>query len=294
MVGAEADRRGAPHPGQSVLIGSDCTRSRSDKIGPARLRDRGWHMRRTRSTLTSLVLCAFALPSPAEELAELLMPVDPAVEAQLMAKSNFDFRQDRYFAYRFRVVDINWKLLDEKGARFTITPFTEPVFAELAVTVQTKTLDRDTIPDDLTTNWVGEIVDSAWLRQGGSNFAPVSIWITTGLQEVTLKAARKIAAETGDTTPYAMLPAPSKQLVTSKLNLRTLSASWIVSPGVELILQPIPDDPRYHFVYLVDIEKVPASSHGDGGPDEIRKLRALDEFNEQLDKERHEAASAEQ
>ena len=154
-------------------------------------------MYRTRSTLTNLLLSVFALPAPAEVLPELLKPVDPAVESQLMAKSNFDFRQDRYLAYRFRIVDISWELLDEEGARFTITPFTEPVFADLAVTVQTQTLDRDTIPDDLTSNWVGEILDSAWLRQGGSNFAPVSIWITTGHQEVTLKAARKNCGRDG-------------------------------------------------------------------------------------------------
>jgi hypothetical protein len=240
----------------------------------------------TRSTLASVLLLTFTLPARAEELPELLQPVDPAVEAQLMAKSNFDFRQQRYSAYRFRIVDINWELLDEEDRRFTITPFTEPVFADLAVTVQTQTLDRDTIPDDLTANWVGEIVDSAWLRQGGSNFfGPISIWITTGLQEVTLKAARRVAAET-DATRYAMLPAPSKQLVTSKLNLRTLNSVWVPAPGKELIIQPISDDPRYHVVYLVDPEKVPV---GGNGPEEIRKMRALDEFDEQLDKERQEA-----
>ena len=87
-----------------------------------------------------------------------------------------------------------------------------------------------------------------------------------------------------------MLPAPSEQLVTSKVNLRTVSATWIPSPGAKLILQPIVDDPRYHFVYLVDLEKAPA---GGDGPEEVRKMRALDEFNEQLDKEREEAASGE-
>ena len=250
-------------------------------------------MHSTRATLTSLLLFAFALPTPAEELPELLKPVDPAVEAQVMAKSNFDFRQQRYLAYRFRIVDINWELLDEEGARFTITPFTDPALADLAVTVETKALDVDSIPDDLTRTWVGEIVDSAWLRQGGSNFQPVSIYITAGLQEVTLKAARKIAAETGDATRYAMLPAPSKQLVTSQVNLRTLSTGWIPSPGAEVILQPITDDPRHHFVYVVDPEKAPAGSHGGGGAEEIRKMRALDDFNEQLDQERQEAASEE-
>ena len=55
-------------------------------------------------------------------------------------------------------------------------------------------------------------------------------------------------------------------------------------------MQSISDDPRYHVVYLVDPENVPA---GGDGPEEIRKMRALDEFDEQLDKERQEAASGE-
>jgi hypothetical protein len=54
----------------------------------------------TRPTITSVLLLTFTLPGRAEELPELLQPVDPAVEAQLMAKSNFDFRQQRYSAYR--------------------------------------------------------------------------------------------------------------------------------------------------------------------------------------------------
>lgn len=243
-----------------------------------------------RSLLIGALLAVAALAAAAEPLPELLKPVDPAVEAKLMAKTNFDFRQQRYAAKRFRIVDINWELLSQEGARFTVTPFEEPGFEDLAITVSTQTTDRDPHKDQLQ-NWAGEIEGSAWLAQGGSNGQVLSLWINTGPREVSLEVAREIAADTADTARYAMVPKrsnmPDEPSVTSRLNVRTLSGVWIPLPGLQVKLQPIDDDPRYHVVIWVDRDKVRSGSHG--GPDNERKLKALIEFREQLKKERSEA-----
>lgn len=248
--------------------------------------------------LAVLPLLVGALPAAAESLPELLKPVDPAVEAELMAKTNFDFRQQRYTAKRFRIVDIDWALLEQEGARFTITPFEGPQLAELAVTVRTMTTARDI--QGQRREWVGEVEDSGKL-ESRSNGEMVQVadyqfamWIDSGPQEVTLKAARKMAAQTGELVqffaPYPVTPdvidAPH---VAFKVNLRTVRGRWMAAPGVVIRLGPITDDPRYHFVSWIDRDKVPAGTEY-LGPDDQRKQRARMEFEEQLQRERREAA----
>jgi hypothetical protein len=249
-----------------------------------------------RSMLGS-VLFLLALPGAAESLPELLKPVDPAVQARLMAKTNFDFRQQRYTAKRFRIVDIDWALLNQEGARFTITPFEDPELAKFAVTVKTKTTARQF--QGPMREWVGEIENSGKLEyrpNGEMVQVPdyvIAMWIGSGPQEVTIKAARQVAAETGDAIVFGTLPEPSEApdapRVFTKLDLRTVSARWFAAPGVEMQLMPITDDPRYHFVYWLDRDKVSFGSHG--GADHERKAQAAQEFVEQLNKERREAAS---
>lgn len=248
----------------------------------------------SRVWLVLLAAVISATPAAAESLPELLKPVDSTVEANLMAKTNFDFRYQRYGAKKFRIVDINWELLRQEGARFTITPFEEPGFEDLAVTVRTQTIDRDPYKDQ-TQNWVGEIEKSAWLAQGGPRDQVLSLWINTGPQIVSLEVARKVAAETGDAARYSMIPKPSNPSnaprATTKLDARTISGTWITLPGLKVQLQPIEDDPRYHFVMWVDRDKVPADSHG--GPENARKFRELDEFTKQVERDRREASLTE-
>lgn len=261
-------------------------------------------MRSLRSTLFACVpLLVAALPVAvvaAESLPELLKPVDPSVEAELLANTNFDFRRQRYGAKRFRIVDIDWALLEREGARFTITPFEDPQLAELAVTVRTKTTDLDPIQDERR-QWVGEIENSAgwgYKLDGEPVWIPnqqFSLSIISGLQEVSPKAARKVAAETGgEVIAFGPRPEPSElpdapRLIT-KLDVRTLFGMWLPAPGVQIQIMPITDDPRYHFVSWIDRDKVPAGTEH-LSPDDQRKQRARMEFEEQLQQERRKAAS---
>lgn len=251
-----------------------------------------------RPMLASVLLLVAAPPATSESLPELLKPVDPAVAAKLMARTNFDFRKQRYAAKRFRIVEIDWALLSQEGARFTITPFPEPLFADLAATVQTQNTARDIQGEGQMREWVGEIENSATLEYSlngepiESTNDPFSLWITSGPQEVSLQAAREVAAETGDTARPGMLPTrsdlPGAPRVITRLNLRTVSGLWYV--GAErIMLEPIRDDPRYHFVYWFDRDKVPMGSHGED-PEMLRKTRERNDFDQQLEKERREAA----
>jgi hypothetical protein len=100
------------------------------------------------------------LPAASEPLPELLKPVGPDIEAKLMAKSNYEFRLQRYPAKLFRIVDINWALLDQPNAVFTITPFQGPEYWEFAVTVSTETTSRAYV-EGAQREWVGKVENSA-------------------------------------------------------------------------------------------------------------------------------------
>lgn len=242
-------------------------------------------MRRSRATLTGLLLFAFAFPAAPADLPELLIPVSPAAEAKLMARTNFDFRWQRYSAKRFRIVKLNLPLLEQEGALFTITPF-----PDLAIAVRTRTTSRLPKQEGMR-EWVGDIASSENLSLGAHgepvdvpDYQSVSIWISEGPQEVPLKVARKVAAEEGDVARLQFLPEPSAAKVTTRLDVITMTGQWMPRPGVQVLLRPIEDDPRFHFVYEVDTGKMPTSSHG--GPENERKLRARKAFLLQLEKER--------
>ena len=233
---------------------------------------------------------------PAEELIlrtdlpELLIPVSPAVEAKLMDRTNFDFRVQRYAAKRFRVVKINLPLLEQEGALFTITPF-----PDLAIAAKAQTTSRLPKQEGMR-EWVGETASSENVSLGAEG-EPVevpeqsfSIWVNDSPREVSLKVARKIAVEEGDTARLQMLPKPSSsEKVTTRLDVQTVQGQWFARPNVTLILQAIEDDPRYHFVYEVDPRKMLNSVHG-GGRDGARITREAQEFRSELEKERAEEA----
>jgi hypothetical protein len=248
-------------------------------------------MRWLRQTLTGLLLFAAAFSATPAELPELLKPVSPAIEAKLMARTNFDFRWQRYSAKRWRVVDINFPLLEQEGAQFTIT-----AFPDLRIAVKARTTSRQPKQEGMR-EWVGDI-DSSENVSLGARGEPVdvpdqsvSIWLSEGPRTVSLKVARRIAAEEGDVERLRFLPEPSAARVTTKLDVITASGQWIARPGVQVVLQPIDDDPRFHFVYEVDWDKLPTSNHG--GPDNERKLRAQRSFFLQLEKERAAEAAVE-
>lgn len=191
------------------------------------------------------------------------------------------------------MVDINFPLLEQEGALFTIT-----AFPDLAIAVKARTTSRPPKQEGMR-EWVGDIASSENLALGADgkpvdvpDYQSVSIWVGEGPREVSQKVARKVAAEEGDIARLQFLPEPSAARVTTGLEVITASGEWLPRPGVQVMLQPIDDDPRYHFVYEVDFDKLPTSSHG--GPQNERKLRAQSAFFLQLQKEREaeEAKSA--
>lgn len=197
----------------------------------------------------------------------------------------------RFVAKRYRIVNINFPLLEQGGAEFTVTPFDD-----LQVKLKAERTFGPSSGGQLR-EWVGS------LDTGGDSLTgttpdgktvvipelPVRLWVRTGDHEVPLKVARRIAAERGETARLKALPelsnAPGAPLTTTKLPLQTLSGDWVIrSKGKQVAIRPIEDDPRYHIVYEVDGSKLATASHGN--EESTRRLRAIAQFREQLDRER--------
>jgi len=223
---------------------------------------------------------------------ELLKTVDESIVAKLNGTGNYGFRLQRFVAKRYRIVDIDFSLLEKPDAVFTITPF-----EDLQVTVRA-TKDTSAAAGDQLTRWTGQLDFSGLgiysLRPDNTlvqlQSLPISLWVRSGPHEVPARLAREIAEERGDYGRLQALPDltashdPSVR-ITSKVPLRTISGEWLALPkGKRVRLRPIDDDPRYHFVYEVDPDKEASGSHGDESS--ARKLSAITQFREQLERER--------
>lgn len=245
----------------------------------------------SRTAVASALLLLVPLCTHSQELPELLKPVEQAIETKLQAKTNYGFRMQKYFAKRYRIVDVDFALLANEFSEFTITPF-----PDLQVKLATKRA-RGPSSEGQLTEWVGEIDHSEIVAiddrgQVGIPNQTVFLWVRTGEHEVPLKLVQQIAAERGEEAQVQVLSDVQTSEVkgtpvrmTSRMNLRTLSGQWYVLPqGKEVVIRPIEDDPRYHIIYEVDPEKKPSSAHE---TEESRsKLRALQQFREQIDSER--------
>jgi hypothetical protein len=250
--------------------------------------------------LHGIIACLLILGLGAANAApvpELLKPVDGSIAAKLNSSGNYGFRLQRFVAKRYRIVDVDFSLLDQPDAVFTITPF-----EDLQVTVRAV---RDTAPPagEQLRRWTGQLDFTGLgvysVRADNTRVEvkslPISLWVRSGLQEVPVKLAREIAVERGDSVRLQALSSvtasqdPSRR-VTTKLPLRTISGEWLVlSKGKQVRLRPIDDDPRYHFVYEVDPDKEASGSHGDASS--ARKLDAITQFRQQLERERLQEAA---
>jgi len=256
------------------------------------------HRTRLRRFIACLsILCigtAHAASAP-----ELLKPVDERIVAKLNEKTNYGFRMQRFVAKRYRIVDVDFSLLEEPDAAFTITSF-----EDLQVRVRATKSASPPAGEQLK-RWTGELdfagLNAYSIRPDGSQVEikslPLTLWVRSGPHEVPVKLAREIAAERGDIAGLQALPSVTASedpnlRITVKLPLRTVNGEWIVlNKGKQVRIRPIDDDPRYHFVYEVDPDKEARGFPGD--ENSRRKLDAIAQFRQQLERERMEEASKE-
>jgi hypothetical protein len=247
--------------------------------------------------LLMLPLLTLAAPLP-----ELLKPVDDVSIARLQDRSNFGLRGQLYSAKRSRIVLINFDVLEQEGAQFTITPFDD-----LQMTAVAKELRGPSSYDELT-EWRGELVSGQELYGTDSagkqvTLPPMSLdlWVRNGDHEVPPKLAKELAREARDAGRPAMSPTRSDaasdapgQAVVTKVALRTLTGRWFVPQlGTSVVIQPVEDDPRFHVIYVEDSTKVVRGTHA---LDEAQqqKLQRQRQFQEQLNEERKAQEAREQ
>lgn len=247
------------------------------------------------TALISLLIAP--LLSHSQVLPELLLPVDPKALDGLLSKSNYGLRRQLYVAKRYRIVQIDFSVLDRPGVEFTITPFDD-----LQMTVAAKQT-RGPSSGGQWREWLGDLVipgaivtDSEGRVVEDWPFV-VNLQIRTGDHEVPVKLIRKIAAERGDKNEFGPLPdisgAPPEtggNRVSTRLSLRTILGEWWLpaNPPTRIVIQPVEDDPRYHVIYEEDQDKM-AHTIDTPSEDTTRKLERAREFARQLEEERAKA-----
>ena len=85
-------------------------------------------MRSLRQHLILQCVAVLAFTAPilhAQELPELLSPVEAPLVKRLSSKSSYGLRAQLYFAKRYRLVKVNFDLLERAGAEFSVTPFSD-------------------------------------------------------------------------------------------------------------------------------------------------------------------------
>lgn len=256
---------------------------------------------RNRLSLVALVIGAIGLSisaSAQQVIPELLLDVDERAIAKLMDPSNYEFRAQRYFAKRYRIVDINFEVFDKAISEFTVSPF-----EDLQMTL-VHTPERYASAFDGLRQWNGALkFPELQLIEGSSDSTlpssvriPVTLWVRTGDHEVPLSLIRELAMERGDTETVSALDGTeasesgrSEPRGFGKLPLRTISGQWFVpSLRTNIVIRPIDGDPRFHIVYEEDSSRI-ARMLDTPNPEGIRVLKERKEFLRELEEERARA-----
>jgi hypothetical protein len=237
--------------------------------------------------------------APAQALPELLIPVDKTSAAEFAQPHNFHLRRSLFYAKsgRYRIVKINFDLLDKENATFTITPFPES-----PLRVQAKASTSESSPESAR-QWQLRVLDPALAFGTAADGRPVSATLLDRLNTLTLTvhtrtlqvpialkkkllteaekdSASKLAPSVG-TSIGPSRPGTLSLAAVSKMRVTVLVGRWRSGRDQsDVRLEPIEDDPRYHVVYEVDPKKLGAGSFE-------KRIRPLGEreYMEKIDRE---------
>lgn len=212
----------------------------------------------------SWILAALVQPlaaAHAQPLPELLLPVSQDALDHIESASKDELERQVHFAKRYRVVQINFDVLQRQDASFTISAFPE-------LTLQAQTIEtHGPSSTDQLQEWTGQLMNAEQRRiavDTGRELPPprIHLWIRSGAHEVPLRAARDIARSGAPSTfgprpGVAEVSADDARAVT-KVHLQSLSGEWFVPTLVnDLVIRPLDGDPRFHLIYEKDRDKFP-------------------------------------
>lgn len=256
---------------------------------------------RNRCSPFALVIGLIGLGAPVsaqQAIPELLLDVDEPTIARLMSPSNYEFRAQRYFAKRYRIVRINFEVFGKAVNEFTVSPF-----EGLQMTL-VHAPERYSSALGGLQQWNGDLKSPELQLIDGSSQStlpssvriPVTFWVRTGDHEVPLALVRELAMERGDTETISALDesrASEDSLAGprgfGKLPLRTISGHWFVpSLLTNMVIRPIDGDPRFHIIYEEDPSRI-ARILDTPNPGGTRVLKERKEFLRKLEEEKARA-----
>lgn len=205
-----------------------------------------------------------ASASAQQAMPELLLDVDEPAIARLMSPSNYEFRAQRYYAKRFRIVHINFDVFDGAPVEFTVSPF-----EDLQMTL-VPAPERYASADDQLRQWNGDLKYPELQLVTGESGQPPSI--------VRIPVTLWLRSQ----------PEPRGF---GKLPLRTISGQWFVPAlRTNIVVRPIDGDPRFHIIYEEDPSRI-AQMLDTPNPEATRVLEERKEFLRGLEAEKARAST---
>jgi hypothetical protein len=231
-----------------------------------------------------------ALPIHASSAAELLVPVAENDRERLASPTNYGLRELLYAAKRHRFVYINFDALGKSDDELVISAFYD---------LQLRIRIKDVTGYDQLQEYTGELVKPDFEGIYGTDGKPldlppqaVNLNVRGSPQEVPFELARRIAGGTNEAEQFTPDPDASEGTTFSVVPLTTLHATiFVLALGNYIMIEPVPDDPRFHVIYEQDREMVPQGSEY-LSPKEADKLRRRNEFLKELKREKAEAEAS--
>jgi hypothetical protein len=229
--------------------------------------------------------------SAQEPLPELLVAVDQKINSKFAAPSNFDLREATYFAKRYRIVQINFDLLEKPRAKFTIT-----AFPNARVTVQATNIATPA-SFGASREWEGTVIEPRIHPQAMTGDVDpeqievlankVSLWVSNEPIDVAPELRKELESAPSKQALISNGPSRSStadNTAVMKIRTPTLSGKWLL-PALQTSIRvmPVPEDPRYHVIYEEDRSKVPQGKEFEARRREYGQFRrALEEERKQL------------
>ena len=247
---------------------------------------------RQASVCSALLTASLHAAAQTSELPELLRPVDAAITARLTGPAYTALRKQLYFAKQYRVVTIDWSLLEQPDAAFRIE-----LFDGVSNDVHAKDV-ASARSDEYVRRWVGEITDvvpssvrplyegDPGLKRSLERYSTLELSIRASTTlDVSPQLQQQLVAERStlsatSTTPPGARGLPNGQPGKARISVPTVRGRWIVPAlRAQLVLMVIEADPRYHLLYAEDPQKLPF------GPNAQSRRAQFAQFSAQVDRE---------
>jgi hypothetical protein len=228
----------------------------------------------------AVLVASWPIAARADKAPDLLLPADAATTKRLSDPAYAGLRKQLYFAKQYRIVTIDWSLLEKPDAVFRIELFDGASIDVQATDVATS------VSNDYVRHWRGETAGPL------SSLRDLELSIRMNTLEVSPLLQKQLATERSvpalmSSRPPGARDSSGGQRAIAKIAVPTARGRWIVPAlKAQFVLMVIEDDPRYHVLYSEDPAKLPVGANAQA------RRAAFTRFSAQVDVDARQLAKS--